>query len=69
MQPAEQVTTFPTLVDTFPLSTINYKTTNVTGSGIIINQGYLPTILQQLTLETSSSEPYDIIINRNGKSK
>ena len=66
VQPAQQVTTFPTLVDTFPLSTINFKTTNVTGSGIIINQGYLPTILQQLTLETSSSEPYDVIINRNG---
>jgi len=66
VQPAEQVTTFPTLVDTFPLSTASSKTTNVTGSGIIINAGYLPTILQQLKIETSSSEPYDIIINRNG---
>ena len=66
VQPAEQVTTFPTLVDTFPLSTASSKTTNVTGSGIIINGGYLPTILQQLKIETSSSEPYDIIINRNG---
>ena len=66
VQPAEQVTTFPTLVDTFPLSTASSKTTNVTGSGIIINAGYLPTTLQQLKIETSSSEPYDIIINRNG---
>ena len=48
------------------MSTINFKTTNVTGSGIIINQGYLPTILQQLTIQTSSTEPYDVIINRNG---
>ena len=38
----------------------------IDGSGLIINSGYLPNVLQQLTIETTSSEPYDVIINRNG---
>ena len=66
VEPATQVTTFPTLVTGFPSSGAGSKTTVVDGSGLIINSGLLPTILQQLTIETSSSEPYDVIINRNG---
>ena len=66
VEPATQVTTFPTLVTGFPSSGAGSKTTVIDGSGLIINSGLLPTILQQLTIETSSSEPYDVIINRNG---
>ena len=66
VEPAAQVTTFPTLVTGFPSSGAGSKTTVVDGSGLIINSGLLPTILQQLTIETTSSEPYDVIINRNG---
>ena len=66
VEPATQVTTFPTLVTGFPSSGAGSKTTVVDGSGLIINSGLLPTILQQLTIETTSSEPYDVIINRNG---
>lgn len=66
VEPATQVTTFPTLVTGFPSSGAGSKTTVIDGSGLIINSGLLPTILQQLTIETTSSEPYDVIINRNG---
>jgi hypothetical protein len=66
VEPATQVTTFPTLVTGFPSSGAGSKTTVVDGSGLIINSGYLPNVLQQLTIETTSSEPYDVIINRNG---
>ena len=66
VEPATQVTTFPTLVTGFPSSGAGSKTTVVDGSGLIINSGLLPNILQQLTIETTSSEPYDVIINRNG---
>ena len=66
VEPATQVTTFPTLVTGFPSSGPSSKTTMIDGSGLIINQGYLPNILQQLTIETNSTEPYDVIINRNG---
>ncbi len=66
VEPATQVTTFPTLVTGFPSSGPSSKTTVIDGSGLIINSGYLPNVLQQLTIETTSSEPYDVIINRNG---
>jgi len=66
VEPATQVTTFQTLVTGFPSSGAGSKTTVVDGSGLIINSGYLPNVLQQLTIETTSSEPYDVIINRNG---
>jgi hypothetical protein len=66
VEPATQVTTFPTLVTGFPTSGAGSKTTVVDGSGLIINSGYLPNVLQQLTIETTSTEPYDVIINRNG---
>ncbi len=65
VEPAVQVTTYPTLIDAFPLSGLNNRTTNVTGSAIIINEGLLPTIQQDLTLTTGSSTPYDVTINRN----
>ena len=65
VQPAVQVETFPTLIDAFPTSGVNNRTTNVTGSAIIINEGLLPTIQQDLTLTTGSSTPYDVTINRN----
>ena len=66
VEPATQVTTFQTLVTGFPSSGPSSKTTMIDGSGLIINSGYLPNVLQQLTIETTSSEPYDVIINRNG---
>ena len=31
-----------------------------------LNANYLPSIQQQLTINTSSTDPYDVIINRNG---
>jgi hypothetical protein len=66
VEPATQVTSYPTLVDAFPLSGASNKTTNITGSAIIINAGYLPNIQTDLTLETLSSDSYDVTINRNG---
>lgn len=66
VEPATQVTSYPTLVDAFPLSGASNKTTNITGSAIIINAGYLPKIQTDLTLETLSSDSYDVTINRNG---
>jgi hypothetical protein len=64
--PAEQVTSYPTLINSFPLSTASFKTTNVTGSAILINEGFSPKFQQDLTLNTTSSVPYDVTINRNG---
>lgn len=66
VQPASQVTSYPTLVDSFPLSGASNKTTNITGSAIIINAGYLPNIQTDLRLETTSTDSYDVTINRNG---
>lgn len=67
VEPATQVQSFPTLINTFPLSTGSFKTTNVTGSAILINEGLLPSIQQDLTLTTTNTTvPYNVVINRNG---
>lgn len=62
--PAEQVTAFPTLVTGFGLP--QTYTGMIDSSGLQINANYLPSILQQLTINTSSTDSYDVIINRNG---
>jgi len=60
--PAEQVTAFPTLVTGFGLP--QTYTGMIDSSGLKINANYLPSILQQLTINTSSTDSYDVIINR-----
>ena len=62
--PAEQVAAFPTLVTGFGLP--QTYTGMIDSSGLQINANYLPSILQQLTINTSSTDSYDVIINRNG---
>ena len=64
VEPASQVTTFPTLVTGFGLP--QTYTGMIDGSGLQIFVNYLPSIQQQLTLSTASGDPYDVIINRNG---
>jgi len=64
VEPAAQVTTFPTLVIGFGLP--QTFTGMIDGSGLQISATYLPSIQQQLTLSTTSGDPYDVIINRNG---
>jgi len=67
VQPPSQITSYPTLIDAFPLSGASNRTTNVTGSAIIINAGLLPKFQQDLTLTTSNTTAsYDVIVNRNG---
>lgn len=67
VQPPSQITSYPTLIDSFPLSGASNRTTNVTGSAILINAGLLPSIQQDLTLTTSNTTAsYDVIVNRNG---
>lgn len=67
VQPPSQITSYPTLIDSFPLSGASNKTTNVTGSAIIINAGLLPKFQQDLTLTTTNTTAsYDVIVNRNG---
>jgi len=62
--PAEQVTAFPTLVTGFGLP--QTYTNMIDSSGLQIDANYLPTITQKLTINTSSTDSYDVIINRNG---
>ena len=62
--PAEQIAAFPTLVTGFGLP--QTYTGMIDSSGLQINANYLPSIQQQLTINTSSTDPYDVIINRNG---
>ena len=62
--PAEQVAAFPTLVTGFGLP--QTYTGMINSSGLQINANYLPSIQQQLTINTSSTDSYDVIINRNG---
>ena len=62
--PAEQVAAFPTLVTGFGLP--QTYTGMIDSSGLQINANYLPSIQQQLTINTSSTDSYDVIINRNG---
>ena len=60
--PAEQVTAFPTLVTGFGLP--QTYTNMIDSSGLQIDANYLPTITQRLTINTSSTDSYDVIINR-----
>ena len=62
--PAEQVAAFPTLVTGFGLP--QTYTGMIDSSGLQIFANYLPTITQRLTINTSSTDSYDVIINRNG---
>ena len=62
--PAEQVAAFPTLVTGFGLP--QTYTGMINSSGLQIFANYLPTITQRLTINTSSTDSYDVIINRNG---
>ena len=60
--PAEQVAAFPTLVTGFGLP--QTYTNMIDSSGLQIDANYLPTITQRLTINTSSTDSYDVIINR-----
>ena len=60
--PAEQVAAFPTLVTGFGLP--QTYTGMINSSGLQINANYLPSIQQQLTINTSSTDSYDVIIKQ-----
>jgi hypothetical protein len=60
--PAEQIAAFPTLVTGFGLP--QTYTNMIDSSGLQIDANYLPTITQRLTINTSSTDSYDVIINR-----
>jgi len=60
--PAEQIAAFPTLVTGFGLP--QTYTNMIDSSGLQIDPNYLPTITQRLTINTSSTDSYDVIINR-----